>query len=49
MDRGLEEEGQREGLLRIDSDTLVRMPFITWKRLLILLYNLTMMNNEYNV
>jgi len=29
MDRGLEEEGQREGLLRIDSDTLVRMPFIT--------------------
>ena len=21
MDRGLEEEGQREGLLRIDSDT----------------------------
>ena len=29
MDRGLEEEGQREGLLRIDSDTLVRMPLIT--------------------
>ena len=29
MDRGLEEEGQREGLLRIDSDTLVHIPFIT--------------------
>ena len=29
MDRGLEEEGQREGLLRIDSDTLVRIPLIT--------------------
>lgn len=29
MDRGLEEEAQREGLLRKDSDSLVRMSFIT--------------------